>query len=113
MHEMAVTQSVLNLALRAARDHGAKRILAVHIKMGEYSDVIPQILEECFTLAAKGTPAQGARLEITRLPLVIRCRDCGWEGQVPVRQPACLGCGSRNFALVGGREFYLDRLEAE
>lgn len=113
MHEMAVVQSVLDITLRAAKENEAQRVTKIRIKMGEFSDVVPQILREYFAIAAQGTLAEGAQLELTRTPLVIRCRSCGWEGQVERQSLTCRECGSRNFAMVTGREFYVESLEAE
>lgn len=113
MHEMAVVQSVLNITLDAARKNQAERVTKIRIKMGEFSDVVPQILREYFSIAAQGTLAEGAELELTRTPLIIRCRSCGWEGQVDRQSLVCRDCGSRSFAMVTGREFYVESLEAE
>lgn len=113
MHEMAITQSVLNIALEAGRQGGAARITAIRIKMGAYSDVVPAILKEYFAVAAKGTMAEGAQLQITRIPVTMRCRACGWQGAVDKLHIRCGRCGGADLSLLTGREFYVESLEAE
>ena len=113
MHEMAITQSVLNIALDALEKAGASRVRTIRIRMGEYSDVVPQILREYFTIAAAGTKAEGAEIEITRIPVTMRCRGCGWCGRVDKLDIHCGACGGTDLSLVTGREFYVESLEAE
>ena len=113
MHEMSIVQSMLNIALRAGEDAGAKRVKAIRVKMGEYSDVVPVVMREYFAVAAKGTICEGASIEITRIPVTMRCRTCGWQGGVDKLHIRCGGCGGTSLALVTGREFYVESLEAE
>lgn len=113
MHEMAVTQSVLNIALEAGKNAGARRITAVRIKMGAYSDVVPAVLREYFAVAARGTMAEGADIQIQRLPVTMRCRACAWEGAVDKLHIRCARCGGTDLKLLTGREFYVESLEAE
>ena len=42
MHELAITQSILNIAENAAKEHGVKKVREVRIKIGDYSGVVPQ-----------------------------------------------------------------------
>lgn len=113
MHEMAITQSVLNIVLDAARQAGAEKVTAIRIKMGEYSDVVPVVLKEYFAVAARGTAAEGAVLELERLPVTMRCRACRWQGVVDKRRICCGECGGTDLTLLTGREFYVESIEAE
>ena len=113
MHEMAIVQSILNIAVKAGTDAGAARIKTIRIKMGEYSDVVPVILNEYFAVASTGTIAQGARLELNRVPVTMRCRDCGWQGHVDKLHIRCGDCGGTSLTMLSGREFYVESLEAE
>lgn len=113
MHELAITQSILDIAQSAARDHGAKRVKSVRIMLGEYSGVVPQCIQYYFDIAAAGTVAEGAALDIHRLPVVIRCLTCGRESTIDKRRVACPLCGSTELKLLQGREFYVESLEVE
>lgn len=113
MHEMSIVQSMLDIALKAGKDAGAKRVKEIRVMMGEYSDVVPVVMREYFAVAAQGTMCEGAEIKITRIPVTMRCRECGWQGGVDKRRIRCGGCGGMSLSLVSGREFYVESLEAE
>lgn len=112
MHEMAVIEGVLKLVVEAGEASGAEKVLKIRARMGEYSDIVPVILREYLEIAARGTIAEGAALELTRVPATVRCRECGRTGGTDKRL-ACTFCGSRNIALVTGREFYVEDIEVQ
>lgn len=113
MHELSITQSILDIARKAAEEHGARRVQSVRIMLGEYSGVVPQCIQYYFDVISKGTIAEGARLDIRRLPVVIRCHRCGRESRIDRRQVRCPLCGSTELKLIQGREFYIESLEVE
>ena len=113
MHELAITQSILDIARKAADEHGAQRVKSVRIMLGEYSGVVPQCIQYYFDVISKGTIAEGALLDIRRLPVVIRCQSCGQDSTIDKRHIACPLCGSTDLKLLQGREFYIESLEAE
>ena len=76
MHEMSIAQSVLDIILQESQDHEVNRVLSVELKVGELSAVETESLRFCFDLLTKGTVAEGARLNIERVQVTCRCRDC-------------------------------------
>lgn len=113
MHELAITQSILDIAQKAAGEHGAKQVKSVRIMLGQYSGVVPQCIQYYFDIVSKDTIVQGALLDIHRLPVVIRCRACGEESQIDRLHVACPLCGSTDLQLLQGREFYIESIEVE
>ncbi len=113
MHELAITQSILDIAEQVAREHGATRVREVRIMLGEYSGVVPQCVQDYFDVISQGTIAQGAVLNIQRLPVVIHCQDCGQDSQIDRRHVRCPQCGSTHLKLIQGREFYIESLEVD
>lgn len=113
MHELAITQSILDIAQKAAEEHGAKRVQSVRIMLGEYSGVVPQCIQYYFDVISKGTIAEGAMLDIQRLPVVIHCNACNMESQIERLHVSCPLCGSTDLKLIQGREFYIESLEVE
>lgn len=67
MHEMALTESIVEIALEEARKQGARRVVRVFVDVGALSHVEPEALEFCFSAIASGTAAEGAKLEIQRI----------------------------------------------
>ena len=113
MHELAITEGIISAAVPAAESAGAKRILEIRLKIGELSGVLPAYIQECFDIASQGTIAQGARLAVERIPVRIRCLDCGYEGVIDRKKIRCPQCGGAELRITAGREYYVDSLEVE
>ncbi len=113
MHEMAITQSILRIALDAAQKNGAKRVLAINLRLGDFSDVVPAYVQAYFDIVSEGTMACGARITETRTPARVRCRDCGGESVIEKRHIQCPRCQSANLELLSGTEFTVESVEIE
>ena len=53
MHELAITESILRIAVQAAEEYQAKRVLEIRIKIGAYSGVVPNIYRNTSIWSAK------------------------------------------------------------
>jgi hydrogenase nickel incorporation protein HypA/HybF len=63
MHELALTHEIVAIVCQAAGD---RRVHRVTLEIGESSCATPESIEFCFDVIARGTCAEGARLEIRR-----------------------------------------------
>jgi len=114
MHELAVTQSILEIALRHADQARAQRILAVNLVVGELTGFIDDSIQFYFDILTRDTPAQGSRLHIDRIPAQARCRECGAKYAPPDgRLWACPACGAIGGDVSAGREFFVASIEVE
>ena len=111
MHELAIMQSVVKLCEKEAAAQGFERVRGIALAVGAVSGVVPECLEEFFPIAARGSVAEGARLDIRRVPAGIECPDCGYAGDIGGLD--CPRCGGYGYRLVRGREFFIDSLEVE
>jgi hydrogenase nickel incorporation protein HypA/HybF len=66
MHELAAAQDVVRVAVQAAAEQNAQRITAIALKVGRLYAV--ENLRDLIAIAAKGTIAEGARLEVEAVP---------------------------------------------
>ncbi len=82
---MSVAQELVTIIEESMRANGMTRLETARMRVGEMAPVVPEALEFCFDAATRGTLAEGARLEIIRVPLMADCRDCGTE--LPRRRP--------------------------
>ena len=113
MHEMAITQSILDIAVSEAEKHKASRVRQIRIRIGEYSGVVPQLIQEYYNLISMGTIAEKAELVLERVPVTARCRKCGETNRIDTRKVLCPVCGSIDLQLLTGREFYVESLEVD
>jgi hydrogenase nickel incorporation protein HypA/HybF len=114
MHELPITESILELALETAQRAGARRIMAIDLVIGELSSIVDDSVQFYFDLISRGTPAESAVLRFRREPgqLVCRACTCGWAASAPL--PAvCPGCGSAQLQVVGGQAFRVESIEVD
>lgn len=111
MHELALAESVVQIITRKARAAGAERISAVRLEIGALSHVSPQALRFSFDAAARGSLADGARLEIDTVPGRAWCADCAGEVEIAARGAPCPGCGGYALAVTGGEEMRVRDME--
>jgi hydrogenase nickel incorporation protein HypA/HybF len=100
MHELAVTQSVVDMVVERM---AGRRIAAVRVRVGELSGVVPDAMLFCYDVVTAGTDLEGSRLEIERTPGRAHCRDCNQDFALDDLILLC-PCGSADVQLVAGRE---------
>jgi hydrogenase nickel incorporation protein HypA/HybF len=107
MHEMAITQEVVEIVRERA---GGRKVRRVVLEIGKLSLVMPEAVRFCFDLCAEGSPAEGAVLEIEEPPGRARCRACG--GEVLLERPVgrC-GCGSMDLDWISGEQLRVREME--
>ena len=113
MHELALTQGIIDIVNAEAKKQGFERVLEISLAVGEYSGIVPECIREFFPLAAKGSPAEGAEIEIKTVSASFTCPDCGYTGGVDRREACCPSCGGTAIKMTSGREFYVESLKVE
>jgi hydrogenase nickel incorporation protein HypA/HybF len=105
VHELSYCEGVLEAVLRRA---GERRVSAVAVRIGAVHRVVADAFQQSFEIAAAGTVAEGARTELTVLPVHGHCLACrsGFDAADPA--PACPACGSLEVAVEGGDEVVLE-----
>ena len=113
MHELALTEGVINLIESQREQDGFDRVLQICLRVGEYSGVIPECISEFFPIAAKGSCAEGAEIVVESVKASFECLDCGYAGEIDRRLARCPVCGGEALKMTAGREFYVDSLKVE
>jgi hydrogenase nickel incorporation protein HypA/HybF len=114
MHELSITQSILDIALRHAKGAGAKRIVAINLVIGELTGFVDDSIQFYFDFLSKDTLAQDARLNFDRIAPLARCHACGAEYNPPnSRIWTCPECNALGGEVVAGREFSVASIEIE
>lgn len=107
MHEMAITQSVVD----AVCEHAAgRRVHSVTLEVGALCAIVPAAMEFCFGLATEGTVADGAMLDVTIRQGAARCRSCA--ARFVLDDPILLcPCGSADVEVLEGRDMRILSME--
>jgi hydrogenase nickel incorporation protein HypA/HybF len=114
MHELSITQSILDIALRHAQRAGAGRIRAINLVIGELTGFVDDSIQFYFDFLSKDTLAQGAQLNFERVAARVRCQACGVEYAPPdARLWACPECEALGSEVIAGREFSVASIEVE
>ena len=109
MHELAITQSVVDMVRDRTAD---RRVSTVRLQVGRLSGVVPDAMQFCYELVTAGTPLAGSMLEIEQTPGHARCRTCGDDIELPDLILLC-PCGSADVDLVSGKELQVISVELE
>ncbi len=113
MHELSITQDMLDLALSEAKKANAAKIGKINLVIGEMAGVVDECVRFYFDFLSKDTIAQGAALNIKRVPKQARCRDCGKEFELEDFNWVCPYCKGNLLEITAGSELFLESIEVE
>ena len=116
MHELPVTESILKVVLKHAEKNNVRQVVAIHLQIGKLSDLEDEWIQRYFDYLSKDTLAQGAKLKIERMPIMVQCSDCStsYEAEATnLGELICPACGGKNMTLVSGREYYIKEMEVQ
>jgi len=113
MHELSITQSMLNLVLEQAEKAGAKEVGKINLVIGEMTGVVSDCVQFYFDFLSKGTLAEGAALAFKIIPTKARCRGCAQLFELKEFDWTCPYCQSNNMEIVAGKELFVESIEVE
>lgn len=113
MHEMALTESIVDILQEEARRSAFSRVKLVRVEIGALGHVDPGALAFCFDAVSRGTIADGAKLDILTRPGEGWCFDCERTTPLTERFGDCAHCGGRRVQLTGGDEMRVKEMEVE
>ncbi len=113
MHEMALTESVVAIVEETARREKKVRVRAVVLEIGALACAEPEAMRFCFEVVSRGTPAEGARLEIVLVPGSGWCFDCERTVALAERFSPCPVCGHSRVQMTSGDELRVREMEVE
>lgn len=113
MHELSVTESILEIVLRHGQENNAKRVTDIYLVIGDLSSIIDESIEFYWNFIADNTIAKGAHLHFKRIQAKFKCQTCATEYQITESELACPKCNSSNVQVIAGEEFYLEAIEID
>lgn len=114
MHELSIAYNLVEIADTAARNAGAVRVKAVHLRLGAMAGVVEDALRFGFPVAAAGTLVAGAELCIAPVAVQVFCAQC--DAPRTLAAPfvfRCPVCGQPVVKLLQGREIQVESIEIE
>ena len=113
MHEMAVTQSILDIALDHAERVEATRVTDLFLVVGQLSSIVDDSVQFYWNIVSEETICEGARLHFERIPAQMVCLECGASYDLTGGLEGCPVCDSFRVRVSGGEEFRLESIEVE
>lgn len=107
MHEFGMCEGVIDAIERRAAGRAVER---VGVRVGVRHRVVPEAFEQAFGMAAVGTVAEDAGVELVLVPVEGHCRACGAVFSSDDPAPVCPECAGLDVVLVGGDELLLEWL---
>jgi hydrogenase nickel incorporation protein HypA/HybF len=113
MHELSVTESILDISLRHAQKARAVHISNLYLVIGDLSSVVDDSVQFYWDILSKDTLAEDSKLHFRRVPGELLCLDC--DTRYPLRDSTfnCPNCNSARVKVVAGEEFYVEAIDVE
>ncbi len=113
MHEFSIVDSLLHLAEEHAAKNNAKKVTKLEVKIGVLSGVEPDLLTTAFETFKEGTICENAEFIMKIQPVIVKCKSCGFEGELKKDEYLCPKCKSNELEIIDGEDMYLMSLELE
>lgn len=110
MHELSLTQNILDLALKHA---DAKKIIHVNLTIGEFSDEREESIQFYWDDLAKGTLAENAMLNFQHVEAEMKCLECETVFHPKEEPLLCPNCQSHHLKLISGDDVKLKSIDVE
>ena len=113
MHELGIMTGVLQAVEESAKQAGSEKVLKIRLAVGVMTEAIEDALRFAFEALSEGTMCESAELEITMIPPVSICAECGNEYEHDRFHMLCPECGSSFTQLIQGKELQIDSIEVD
>jgi hydrogenase nickel incorporation protein HypA/HybF len=111
MHELAIMEEAVRMAVATAKSSGANRVLALRLHAEALSGVVAEAMRFAFDVVCRDTLAEDARLEIETVPAACWCAGCGKEFECADFMHECPLCHNVSGELRCGRELEIAAVE--
>ena len=113
MHELSVTESVLEIACKHANKAQATKVTDIFLVIGRLSSIIDDSVQFYWDLISENTICEGAQLHFERIPATLVCLECDQQYQLEKELIPCPNCGSARIRVLSGDEFNIESIEVQ
>lgn len=111
MHEFALMTQLLEAVEATAQQMGARPILAINLRIGDRASIVDDSLLFYFDMLTPGTLAEGAALNVERVPSRFYCAACKEKYTPNGADFNCPGCGKVGTLTSEGGELLIESIE--
>lgn len=121
MHDFSISKQIAVAVLQKANKERATRVLEIRIKIGSSIHLNPEQLRFWLQELFKKTIAEQATIEIITVAIVVKCKECNYEGKIQAEKEFyysslfnfifCPACKSRNVEIKSGDECLLEKVK--
>ena len=113
MHEISIAESIVQIAETKAREQKARLVQVIKLRLGKFTTIVPEALQFAFEICREGTLSHAARLDIERIPMIVRCAVC--DSSTEPMCGVCLICSECGFPLeiISGEELEIEYIEVD
>jgi hydrogenase nickel incorporation protein HypA/HybF len=113
MHELAITQSLLDTASDYATKNNAKRVISLNLVIGDLSGIIDDSVQFYWDFVSKDTICAKSQLNFEHRKAFMKCSNCGHKFLMDDELIPCPNCESISIQILSGDEFRLETIEIE
>lgn len=113
MHELAITQNILGIAIAEAETAQASRITKIKLIIGELSGVVGECVQFYFDFLKKDSIAENATIDFETIPAELRCRNCQTSFKLENSNWVCPNCHSASLEITEGQNCFIESIEVE
>ena len=113
VHELAITQNILDIVLNEAKSAQANKVTKINLVIGELSGTVSDCVLFYFDFLKKGNAAEEATLDFKLVPIELRCRGCQTVFHPKDSAWICPNCQGTGLDVIGGQESYIESIEVE
>lgn len=113
MHELSVTESVLEIATRHAKKAKATKVTDIYLVIGRLSSIVDDSVMFYWDMISEGTICEYAQLHFKRIPAELVCLECDHKYQLMEELTPCPNCGSARVRVLSGDEFNIESIEIQ
>jgi hydrogenase nickel incorporation protein HypA/HybF len=113
MHELSVSEHILDIATRHANENQASRVTDIYLTIGRLSSIVDDSIQFYWDMISQDTICLGATLHFNRVPARLLCTDCGKEFTLEGELIPCPNCSSALVKIISGEEFFMESIAIE
>jgi len=113
VHELAITQNILDIAISEAKAAGAGQITKIRLVIGELSGVVGECVQFYFDFLKKDSIAENASIDFEVIPAKLHCRDCQTNFKLEDSSWVCPGCHGTSLEITEGQNCFIESIEVE